>query len=69
MTYSRNIAPNILRSLKNNPVVLVNGARQVGRSTLVEELVKSGHKAQYISLDDHSLLFASHNDPFGFLNQ
>lgn len=69
MIYTRNITENILRSLKNNPVVLINGARQVGKSTLVEELVKKGYKAQYISFDDHAILFASSHDPFGFLDK
>ncbi len=69
MIYTRNILQNILRSLKNNPVVLINGARQVGKSTLVEGLVKEGYQARYISFDDHAILFAASNDPFGFLNQ
>jgi predicted AAA+ superfamily ATPase len=69
MIYTRNILQNILRSLKNNPVVLINGARQVGKSTLVEELVKEGYQAKYLSFDDHAILFAASNDPFGFLNQ
>lgn len=69
MIYTRNISQNILKSLKNNPVVLINGARQVGKSTLVEELIKEGYKADYISLDDHTILFASSNDPYGFLDK
>lgn len=69
MFYQRNIAKNILKSLGNNPVVLINGARQVGKSTLIEELIKSDYKAHYISLDDHTALFASSNDPLGFLNK
>ena len=30
-------AKGILHSLQNNPVVLINGARQTGKSTLVED--------------------------------
>lgn len=67
MTYFRNITFSVLRSLKNNPVVLINGARQVGKSTLVEELVKKNPNWAYITFDDHSALFASTNDPAGFL--
>ncbi len=48
MKYSRNINNNILSSLQNNPVVLINGARQVGKSTLVESLVKNSYQADYI---------------------
>jgi predicted AAA+ superfamily ATPase len=69
MIYTRNISQNILRSLKNNPVVLINGARQVGKSTLVEELIKKDYPAKYISFDDSALLFASSYDPFGFLDK
>jgi uncharacterized protein len=69
MIYQRNITANILKSLKNNPVVLINGARQVGKSTLVESLITNSYKAHYISLDDHSALFASAHDPFGFLDK
>lgn len=49
--------------------MLINGVRQVGKSTLVEELIKKKYPAQYLSLDDHAVLFASRHDPFGFLNQ
>ena len=69
MLYNRHITENILKSLRNNPVVLINGARQVGKSTIVEELVKEDYKAHYISLDDYAVLFASSNDPFGFLDK
>lgn len=69
MLYKRNITKNILNSLRNNPIVLINGARQVGKSTIVEELVRSDYKAHYLSLDDHAVLFASTNDPFGFLDK
>ncbi len=67
MYLSRNLTNKILKSLRNNPVVLVNGARQVGKSTLVEEIVKSDYKASYISLDDHAILFASWESPLEFL--
>ena len=69
MFYERGISGTISKSLKNNPVVFVNGARQVGKSTLIEELIKNGYSANYLSLDDHAVLFASSNDPFGFLDK
>lgn len=69
MIYTRNISQSILKSLKNNPVVLINGARQVGKSTLTEELVRKNYKAQYLSFDDHAVLFAASSDPFGFLDK
>ncbi len=68
MFLRRNLTEKILKSLRNNPVVLINGARQVGKSTLIEEIVKRDFSAHYISLDDHSVLFASLESPLEFLN-
>lgn len=41
----------------------------MGKSTLVEELLKKDYKADYLSFDDHAALFASSHDPFGFLDK
>jgi predicted AAA+ superfamily ATPase len=63
----RTITPNLLDALKDSPVVLLNGARQVGKSTLVEWLSSHGHTARYVTLDDAVVLSAVHNNPEGFL--
>jgi predicted AAA+ superfamily ATPase len=63
----RTITPNVLDALKDSPVVLLNGARQVGKSTLVEWLSSHGHTARYVTLDDAVVLSAVHNNPEGFL--
>lgn len=39
----------------------------MGKSTLIEKLVQENIKAEYLSLDDHAVLFASSKDPYGFL--
>jgi hypothetical protein len=63
----RSITPLLLDALKDSPVVLLNGARQVGKSTLVEWLASHGHSAHYLSLDDAVILSAIHDNPEGFL--
>ena len=64
---ARSITPFLLDALKDSPVVLLNGARQVGKSTLVEWLASNGHPARYITLDDAVVLSAVHNNPEAFL--
>jgi len=63
----RNIEENLVDALKYRPVVLLNGARQTGKSTLVKFL--SGNSSiQYYTLDDFTLLSSINNDPEGFLS-
>jgi predicted AAA+ superfamily ATPase len=52
--------------LADRPVVLLNGARQVGKSTLVQSLT-DGDQAQYLTLDDATVLAAASGDPAGFV--
>ncbi len=63
----RSITQNLLDALNDSPVVLLNGARQVGKSTLVEWLSSHGHSARYTTLDDAIVLSAVLNNPEGFL--
>jgi predicted AAA+ superfamily ATPase len=63
----RNIAPNLLDALADTPVVLLNGARQTGKSTLAKSIAEKEHPAAYITLDDYSALSAARHDPAGFL--
>ncbi|HZS46167.1 MAG TPA: ATP-binding protein [Blastocatellia bacterium] len=64
---NRNIQPQILQALSDSPVVLLNGARQTGKSTLVKELIAKDHPARYLTLDDAAVLTAAQSDPAGFL--
>ena len=59
--------PAILEALSDTPIVLLNGARQTGKSTLVQWLAKEAHPARYITLDDAAVLSAARGDPTGFL--
>ena len=63
----RNIAQQILRALSDTPVVLLTGARQTGKSTLVQWLARGPHPARYLTLDDNATLAAATTDPAGFL--
>jgi len=47
----RHITQNLLDALADTPVVLINGARQTGKSTLAKSLAESTHPARYITLD------------------
>ena len=63
----RHLEPLVLESLKDFPVVLITGARQVGKSTLVEALCARKWKAAYLTLDNRALLDAALMDPDGFI--
>ncbi len=65
----RNLAAPLQQALSDTPVVLLNGARQTGKSTLVQSL-PDGHPAaatRYFTLDDATVLAAISRDPAGFL--
>lgn len=63
----RNITQNLLDALADTPVVLINGARQTGKSTLAKSIAETTHPARYITLDTASVLAAVRNDAAGFL--
>ncbi|MBD3340069.1 MAG: DUF4143 domain-containing protein [Candidatus Lokiarchaeota archaeon] len=63
----RNITEEILDALTVSPVVLLNGARQTGKSTLVQWIAKK-YDFDYVTLDDYSVLNAATNDPVGYLS-
>ena len=65
----RNITPCLLEALADRPVVLLHGARQVGKSTLAVSLASGPHPARYVTLDDAAELAAAHSDPVGFIGR
>lgn len=65
--YRRNITLLLNEALLDTPVVLLNGARQVGKSTLVRSGVVDDLGARYLTLDDAGVLAAAEADPAGFL--
>lgn len=65
----RHVTQNLLDALQDTPVVFLRGARQTGKSTLVQELVRSRHPAGYITLDSAVHRSAAASDPTGFLSR
>lgn len=58
-----------MKVLSDTPVLLLNGARQTGKTTLVQALAKEKYPAAYATLDDLTTLAASKSDPKGFVAQ
>ena len=65
----RHIHNFIRQSMLDFPAVLLNGARQVGKSTLAHQLQKTGVIDRYVTLDDLTTLRVALADPDGFLQQ
>lgn len=66
--YQRFIATSITEALKDTPVILINGARQTGKSTLCKQLLEKGvFKGHSVTMDDPTTLAAAQADPLGFL--
>lgn len=65
--YPRYVQPLIVEALADRPVVFLNGARQVGKSTLAQSLISPTWPAQYVSLDEASTLARAKRDPQGFV--
>lgn len=62
----RHIQDSIKRAMADTPVVLLNGARQTGKTTLTQELAKAS-SFHYFTLDDAATLGLAAGDPSGFI--
>lgn len=62
--YTRNLATALRDALTDTPVVLVAGARQTGKSTLVQSMTPGQN---YYTFDDAATLSAAQGDPQGFI--
>lgn len=67
--YQRRIATLVAEALKDTPVVLLQGARQVGKSTLAKGLLESHPGGRYLSFDDPAVRRSAEVDPVGFVSQ
>lgn len=65
--YPRLIRPRILEALDDTRVVMVMGARQVGKSTLTRSIAETEHRADILSLDDRTTRAAAIQDPTSFV--
>lgn len=63
--FKRNITDAFLEALEDTPVVLMNGSRQVGKSTFVKNLLNATH--DYYTLDDPTILTSARQDPMMFV--
>ena len=64
--YKRNIESELQSAIADTPVVLLNGARQTGKSTLARDFAQA-RSIPYITLDDATQLAAASSDAHGFL--
>ncbi len=62
----RNIQDSVRRAMADTPVVLLNGARQTGKTTLAQEMAGTPG-FQYFTLDDAATLALAAGDPSGFI--
>jgi predicted AAA+ superfamily ATPase len=64
----RNAEKLLRETFADTPVAVIQGARQTGKSTLIE-MVSRDFNIKYISLDDPAALTVAKSDPIGFVNQ
>ena len=67
MVIERRLRPLVLEALDDTRVVVVLGARQVGKSTLVEGIADTDHPSTVLTLDDQATRDAATSDPTGFI--
>lgn len=65
---ARHITKRVLFALEHHPIVLLNGARQSGKSTLVRHLAEGVFPAAYVTLDSATQLAAAAFSPESFLS-
>lgn len=66
--HQRLIVKSIAEALEDTPVNIIVGPRQVGKSTLCDQLIQEGaFKGQAVTLDDPVILAGAQADPMGFL--
>lgn len=62
----RHAKPRIVEALADTRIVVIQGARQVGKTTLMEEIVAE-RGGRLLSFDDEQTLMLAQSDPIGFL--
>ena len=65
----RQLSKDVLFALKNHPVVFLNGPRQAGKSTLVQQLAETNYPAEYITFDNATQMSAASVAPEAFLTR
>ena len=65
--FARMLHAKVLEAMKDTPVVFVAGARQTGKSTLVQAVQASLPDGCYRTMDDLNTLASARRDPKGFV--
>lgn len=65
--YPRRIEAEILAASADTPVIYIAGARQVGKSTLVQKISENHFARKVLSLDDSVLRHQAKRDPASFI--
>lgn len=65
--YARFVAKGLANALEDTPVVLIQGPRQSGKSTLAQGAAKGHFGGNYITLDDPLALSEARENPGSFL--
>jgi len=63
---NRNLIVQLSNALADTPVIFLAGARQTGKTTLVQQISRSQH-AEYFTFDDLSIQSAAAANPQGFI--
>lgn len=66
--FKRNIMPVIEKAITRSRVILLNGARQVGKTTLANEISKRKDYS-YFTFDDELTYLAAVGNPSGFISE
>lgn len=66
--FERFLSSYLAEALSDTPVVLLVGARQVGKSTLTQSLKNENYQPNYLTFDDTNILVAAKGNPSGFLD-
>jgi uncharacterized protein len=64
---ARHAEASVNLALSDTRVVIVLGARQVGKSTLLERVASEGARRELVTLDDQAIRSAATLDPAGFI--
>ncbi|CUU02210.1 MAG: ATP-binding protein [Fimbriimonadales bacterium] len=67
MFFERWLTERVVSLMSAFPVVMLQGARQVGKTTLAQQLITRGYLKHYYSFDDPATLEAAASDPAGFI--
>ena len=66
--YKRHMEERLFQALEYMPVILLRGARQTGKTTLVKTIRERKSEYNYLSFDNLATLIAAQEDPAGFIS-